>query len=353
VTDNKEQQKKRLIEKLTRECGEVIMEALKNPQVNEIMLNPDGKIWLDIAGKGMHFTENRLDASAADSILATCASMLNTSINYENPILEGEFPLDGSRLAGLIFPVVNAPTFAIRKKATSIFTLDDYKKRGILPSSSLKHPLPVKHTSNIIAIEQRQPIETIRSAISKKQNILVVGGTSSGKTTLTNSILHELSILTPEDRLITIEDTMELQINVPNYVSLHSSEAVSMQRLLRATMRLNPTRIAVGEVRGGEAFTLLKSWNSGHPGGVATIHANSAVEGLDKLAQYIFEAKEAQNFSPEMINRMIASTVNFILFIEKTNEAPGRSISEIVAVQGYSQGQYHFQHLQEIKRAAV
>jgi Flp pilus assembly CpaF family ATPase len=308
-------------------------------------------LWLDIAGEGMrHVGELN---GGADSMLATCASMLRTSITYDYPILEGEFPLDGSRLEGLIPPIVQAPAFAIRKRASCIFTLDAYAEAGIIQPA---HLVPEKakrrgRGKDSFTRGFQRPVDAIRAAVAGKQNILIVGGTGSGKTTLANAILHEISHLCPHDRVVAIEDTIELQTDIDNHVLLRTTETVTMQRLLRATMRLRPDRIIVGEVRGAEAYTLLKSWNSGHPGGIATIHANSAAEGLDKLGHYIYESKDAQNLSPDIVGRMIASAVNMVLFIEKTagERAPGRVVREICEVNGFNDGQYQLDPIKEIR----
>jgi len=350
MSGTREIQRKRLEEKLTRECGPLIVQALQDPSVIEIMLNPDRRLWLDVAGVGMNCIGEL--KNGADSILATCASMLNTSINYEHPILEGEFPLDGSRLEGLIHPVVRRPTFAIRKKASRIFTLDDYARSDIIRPLCL---IPDDHRHNRESNGSFQkgfshPVEAIRAAVAEKKNILIVGGTGSGKTTLANAVLHEIGLLCPHDRIVAIEDTIELQTDIANHVLLRTTETVNMQRLLRATMRLRPDRIIVGEVRGAEAYTLLKSWNSGHPGGVATIHANSAAEGLDKLGHYIYESRDAQNLSPNMIGRMIATAVNLILFIEKTagEQQLGRVVREICEVKCFDDGKYQLHPVKEI-----
>ncbi len=332
---------KRLEDKLSRECGEVVLSALANPKVVEIMLNPDGRIWLDVMGEGMHFTGTKMSPANAESLLATCASMLNASITYDNPVLEGEFPLDGSRLEGLIAPVVRAPTFTIRKKASQIFTLDRYAETGVLGTfNNGRDPRSSKHIKPATLQQYSQAIDAIRAAIRQRKNILIVGGTGSGKTTLANAILAEIAVLAGSDRLIAIEDTMELQLNIPNHVLLRASTAVSMQRLLRATMRLRPDRIVVGEVRGGEALTLLKSWNTGHPGGVATIHANSAMAGLTRLRQLIYEAPEANNLSEETVGGMIAEAIDLVLFIERTPDAPGRRVSEVLQIVGYQQNEF-------------
>lgn len=324
----------RLLEKIEREAGAEFIQAIRDPLVIEVMLNPDGRLWQDKAGEGMSEI-GTMPASRAISMLGTCASILGTSITRENPILEGEFPLDGSRLEGLIPPICVAPCFAIRKKATRVFSLEDYVEKGIL-----RRDPPAPSSQAAASDEELHPADMLRRAVRDHENILVVGGTGSGKTTLLNAVIHEISELCPNDRVVTIEDTNELQIRARNAVPLRSTENAPMARLLRATMRLRPDRIIVGEVRGGEAYTLLKSWNSGHPGGLATIHANSAEEGLDKLGQYIFESPDARNFSADMLGRMIASTVHVVVFIEKMPEAPGRIVRQVARVRGFENGRY-------------
>lgn len=330
----------RLREKLERECGPVLLAALNDPAVIEILLNPDGKLWLDVAGQGMQFTGHRIESAAAQSMLATCASMLDTTVTRERPILEGEFPLDGSRLEGIIPPIVRAPIFTIRKKALKVFTLEDYKARGIIGAPLRSGSLMVTaSTGNVY----NHAIEAIRHAVRQHRNVLIVGGTGSGKTTLANAVLAEIAALCGDDRLVAIEDTMELQVTMPNSVLLRTSEEVSMQRLLRATMRLRPDRIVVGEVRGGEALTLLKSWNTGHPGGIATIHANSAEGGLIRLAQLIYEAPEARNLSETAIATMIKEAVNMVLFIERASTPAGRAVSEIMQIEDFADGRFVMQ----------
>ena len=332
MSSQKEIVKQRLEEKLERECGPAMMRALRDPAVVGVMLNPDGKLWTDVAGQGMEYTGHTLAPGAAESVLTTCASILQTTITRDNPILEGEFPLDGSRLEGLLPPIVRAPVFAIRKKALRVFTLEDYRSRGIIGAA-----LTGSHSACEVAATSRykHPVEAIREAIQLRRNILIVGGTGSGKTTLANAILAEIAVQSPDDRLVAIEDTMELQVTMPNSVLLRTSEQANMQRLLRATMRLRPDRIVVGEVRGGEALTLLKSWNTGHPGGIATIHANSAGGGLTRLSQLIYEAPEARNLSEATIAATIKEAVHLVIFIERAPTPAGRSVSEIMQISDY------------------
>lgn len=300
----------RVKEKLQRELGQTITQLLTEKDVVEIMLNPDGKLWVERLGQEMQ-PVGEMVASQAESLMATVASTINTTITSEKPILECELPIDGSRFEALIPPIVSAPTFTIRKKAYKIFTLDDYVNDGIMSS------------------DQR---EMIISSVKNRKNILVVGGTGTGKTTLTNAIIEAISAYTPDHRLAIIEDTGEIQCSSKNVVIMRSTEHVSMLRLLKATMRLRPDRILVGEVRGEEALALLKAWNTGHPGGVATVHANDARAGLIRMEQLISEA------TPAPQQQLIAEAVDVVICIVKSEG--GRKVKEIISVDGYRNNDY-------------
>ena len=274
------------------------------------MLNPDGQIWVERFGEPM-CAVGVMTANAAESLIGTVAASLRTTVTHTNPILECELPGDGSRFEALIPPIVAAPVFTIRRKAERVFTLEDYVGEGIM-------------TAEYAA--------AIRTSVLAKQNLLVVGGTGSGKTTLTNAIISVIAEALPDERLVIIEDTNEIQCRSPNAVILRASGTTSMLDLLRATMRLRPDRILVGEVRGPEALALLKAWNTGHPGGVATVHANGAVEGLARIETLVAE----QTAAP--MQSVIGTAIDVILFIERT--AKGRRLSEIVRVEGFSGGEY-------------
>jgi type IV secretion system protein VirB11 len=302
-----DEQAKRLREKLARELGETIVGALAAPNVVEIMLNADGILWFDVLGEGLRDTGVRMSALQAENLLRTIAAALDVVVNADQPILEGTLPFDGSRFAGVLPPVSNRPVFAIRKRAGLIFTLDDYVAAGTCDARSA---------------------EAIRQGVARRENILIVGSTGSGKTTLANAILNEISTQHGDERIVIIEDTVELQCSAPNHVALKASETADMTRLLRTTLRLRPDRIVVGEVRGAEALALLKAWNTGHPGGLATVHANSAVAGLVRLEQLIGEA----NVPPQP--QLIAEAVDLLVSIGRTPH--GRRIQEIVRVDGYS-----------------
>ena len=299
------EQDRRIAEKLRRELGREICAHLEAPDVIEVMLNSDGRLWVERLGKGME-QFGRMAPHQAEAIMTTVASVYRTTITRENPILECELPFVGSRFEALIPPVVEAPTFTIRRKALKIFTLDEYVASGIMSA---------------------RQCEIIKDAIRRHRNILVVGSTGSGKTTLTNALIDYIAHAFPHERLVIIEDTAELQCSSTNKVVLRATDQVDMLRLLKATMRLRPDRILVGEVRGPEALALLKAWNTGHPGGLATVHADDGALGLLRLEELVSEA----SVTPR--HQTIARTIHYVVYIAKTDE--GRRVKEIVSVQGH------------------
>jgi P-type conjugative transfer ATPase TrbB len=303
-----DQRRQRIEDKVRRELGPTVLAALEDPNVIEIMLNPDGRIWVDEFGKGMRDTGETMCPAQAESMLATVAMTLNTVINANRPLLEAELLIDGSRISGALPPVVAGPIFAIRKRPSRVFTIEDYVTDGIV---SLDYAL------------------AIREAIASHQNILIVGSAGSGKTTFANALLREIadSAGSPE-RIAILEDTIELQCTAKNRIELRTTDDIDMPRLLRATLRLRPDRIVVGEVRGTEALLLIKAWNTGHPGGIATIHANGCIGGLTRLEQLIQESGVAAQ------PWLIADTVNLLVHIERT--ISGRIVSDIQRVRSWS-----------------
>ena len=301
---------RRQTEKLRRELGPVVMQQLHDPRVVEVMLNPDGKLWVAVLGEGLRDTGETLPPAQVENLLGTVAALLGTVITPERPLLEGELPLDGSRFQGVLPPVVAQPVFAIRKRAVQVFTLDDYVTGGLLTETHAK---------------------AIREAVLLRRNLLLVGGTSSGKTTLANAILAVIAAQARDrERLVILEDTVELQCTAVNHVALRTTDTIDLTRLLRATLRLRPDRIIVGEVRGPEALALLKAWNTGHSGGLATVHANSAAAGLLRLEQLIQEA----GVPPQPV--LIADAVHVIVHVVK--EGGGRFVKAVTEVHGWESG---------------
>jgi type IV secretion system protein VirB11 len=300
-------QERRLDELLRRQLGSQILAAIADPGITEIMVNEDGRVWFESYGKGMHEADLVLPVSQVESLVGTVAASLGSVANASNPIVEGELPIARIRFEGLLPPVARKPCCVMRKPAQVLYTLDDYRRDGILGHAQA---------------------EVLRDAIDQRLNIVVAGGTGSGKTTLAAPLINEMvKCSDPNQRYVIIEDTLELRCRARNLVQLHTAEAADMTRLVRTTIRLRPDRIIIGEVRGGEALALLKAWNTGHPGGVTTIHANSARAALTRLSSLVQEAGVPAQ--PELI----AETINLLVFIVRNSA--GRRVTELVRVAGY------------------
>jgi len=303
--------KDRAKRKLERDAREILC-ALQDPETVEIMVNADGRIWQEKLGQKIQHIGN-LQAAQTEAVIKTVAGYHGKEVTRINPIIEGEFPLDNSRFAGQLPPVVTSPTFAIRKKAVAIFTLDQYVESNVLT---------------------RKYYNILKDSVRQHRNILVIGGTGSGKTTLINAIIHEMVEQDPDERIFIIEDTGEIQCAAQNAVQYHTTLDVSMTQLLRTTLRMRPDRILVGEVRGAEALDLLDAWNTGHEGGAATLHANDALSGLTRLESLISRNQSA----PKEIMPLIAEAVDIVVHITRTPK--GREIKQIIEVQGFRRGSY-------------
>lgn len=289
--------------------GPAIAGALADPTVIEIMVNPDGALRLDRLGEGRSDTGARLEPAEVERIIRLVASHVRAEVHAAAPIVSAELPsrgdgLAGERFEGVLPPVAKAPCFSIRKPAARLYGLTDYVADGVMA--------PVQ-------------ADQLRDAVMERRNILVAGGTSSGKTTLANALLAEMAGL--DERIIVIEDTRELQCAAPDTVALRTRPGiVSMADLVRSTLRLRPDRIIVGEVRGAEALDMLKAWNTGHPGGVATVHANSAHAALYRLEQLV---QEGVVTAPQ---RLIADAIDMVVFIR--GRGVNRRVETVAEVRG-------------------
>jgi type IV secretion system protein VirB11 len=303
----------RLVRKLQEALGDQLCVALDDATVVEIMLNPDGKLFIERLGHGVA-PAGEMSSAAAEMVIGTVAHALQSEVDTEQPIISGELPIGGHRFEGLLPPVVARPAFTIRRRASRLIPLDDYVR---------------------FCVMTEYQASTIRSAISSRLNIIISGGTGSGKTTLANAVIDEIVKSAPEDRLVILEDTAEIRCAAENAVLLHTSDNVDMARLLKSTMRLRPDRIVVGEVRDGAALTLLKAWNTGHPGGVATIHSNTAMSALRRLEQLTAEA------SQQPMQEVIGEAVDLIVSIERTPR--GRHVRDVIHVERFINGQYEIE----------
>ncbi len=287
--------------------GPAIAAFLEDPAIVEVMLNPDGRLWVDRLSTGLADTGERLSAADGERIVRLVAHHVGAEVHAGAPRVSAELPETGERFEGLLPPVVAAPAFAIRKPAVAVFTLDDYAAAGIMTPAQAA---------------------VLRRAVAERRNILVAGGTSTGKTTLTNSLLAEVA--KTADRVVLIEDTRELQCQAPNLVALRTKDGVvSLSDLVRSSLRLRPDRIPIGEVRGAEALDLLKAWGTGHPGGIGTIHAGTGIGALRRLEQLIQEAVIT------IPRALIAETINVVAVL--TGRGSERRLSELVQVTGLGQ----------------
>ncbi|ARW10905.1 Conjugal transfer protein TrbB [Acetobacter ascendens] len=283
--------------------GPAIAGHLADPAVVEVMLNPDGRLWIDRLSEGLSDTGETITPADAERIVRLVAHHVGAEVHEAAPRVSAELPT-GERFEGLLPPVVTAPSFAIRKPAVAVFTLDDYVATGIMTEGQAVF---------------------LRRAVADRKNILVAGGTSTGKTTLVNALLAEVA-KTP-DRVVLIEDTRELQCAALNLVSLRTRDGiVTLSELVRSALRLRPDRIPIGEVRGSEALDLLKAWGTGHPGGIGTLHAGSVLAALYRLEQLIQEAVVT------VPRALIAETIDVIAVLSGRGTA--RRLSELAEIDG-------------------
>ncbi|WP_119307009.1 P-type conjugative transfer ATPase TrbB [Cohaesibacter haloalkalitolerans] len=292
--------------------GPAIAHHLRDDRIIEVMLNPDGHIWVDRLSEGLADTGEILSAEDGERIIRLVAHHVGAEVHARSPRVSAELPESGERFEGLLPPVVSAPTFAIRKPAVAIFTLDDYVSQSIM---------------------EDWQADILRNAVRSRANILVAGGTSTGKTTLTNALLAEVA--KEADRVVIIEDTRELQCAAPNLVAMRTKDGVaSLSDLVRSSLRLRPDRIPIGEVRGPEALDLLKAWGTGHPGGIGTIHAGSGLGALHRLEQLIQETVVT------VPRALIAETIDLVAVLSGRGSA--RRLVELARVNGLqSDGSYH------------
>ena len=310
------------VEKLAFDAGELVMSAIKDDFITEIMLNPDRSLWVEHRTKGM-YRVGELPECQSTSFIYTAAGMNNKTINGTLPYLETELPFERARFEATIPPVTERPAFTIRKRAKAIYTMDDYLNTQIINNCQA---------------------EAITQAIIDKKSILICGAPGTGKTTFANACVDTLSkVCDTTERIITLEDVPELQCNAKNVYPMFTNKLsnIDLNTLLQITLRSRPNRILVGEVRDKAMLELLKAWNVGCSG-LATVHSNTAT-CTSAIQRCIDLAQEATTTPPLSL---ICETVNIVVTMERSNKNPtGRIINNVGFLKGYKDGQFEFDYI--------
>ncbi|MFT6834247.1 MAG: P-type conjugative transfer ATPase TrbB [Francisellaceae bacterium] len=304
----------RRLDMLETAFGKDIMWYLKDEKTIEIMLNPDGRLHYERVGEGKVPTDIYISSEQSENIVKLVAAYKNNVADISEPEVATELPFDGARFQGWLPPIVERACFAIRRRAIAIYTLDQYVEQGVIT---------------------KKQKEVLCHAVKIKKNIVIVGGTSSGKTTFANALLDEL--YGSDDRVLVLEDLPELQVRVDDLVTMTTSDNIKMRDLVKGSLRMRPDRIIIGEIRDGAALDLLKAWNTGHPGGLCTVHANSAESTPYRLEDLI------QEVVVTVPTNLIHQSVDIIAFIEKQKDG-SRKVKTIVELKGYEKGEYLFEY---------
>lgn len=303
----------RVAEMMVRYLGDAIVAGFADDDVTEIYVNPqDGRIRFDTRRRGKVDTGERIGAQRIEQFLNAVADLHGVTLDGENPAIQAELPVErfrGARLQGFRPPMSAGASFVVRKPPAVVYTLDEYVARGILPSGGR---------------------EILREAVREHWNVLVAGGTGSGKTTFTNALLKEITDLCPDERIVILEDTVELQCEAKDHLALRTTPSISLAQLVRHTLRAYPDRIVVGEVRGPEALDLLDAWSTGHPGGLGTFHAQDAPSALLRLDRLCQRANVPSQLE------LIADAVDLLAIMEGGHRS--RRITDLVRVRGLGKG---------------
>ena len=316
---------------------------LGQSDVLDVCVNPDGAMWVNRLGRGFE-QEGVMATSDVTLLLSGIATEQGCELNATHPVLETTFPLTGDRIEGLIRPVVTDAAFAIRTRAKQIYRLRDYAAQGVL--TNCNDPLNAQSRRNSFFDGVRAGglhVDIISLANWYRLNVLLVGATGSGKTTMANALMDDWCAQTPGDRVVVIEDTVELQCSLANHIAMRTVDGVVDEaKLLKTSLRLVPKRVVVGEVRSTEpARVLLSAWNTGHSGGLATIHADDAVSGLRKLETFL-------GSHDGVVRERIAAAIGLVIFIDGDERvAAGRKVRQVVAIRGFDHARqdYDLLHL--------
>jgi P-type conjugative transfer ATPase TrbB len=305
----------RHLDALVRALGPAAFEAMDDPDVTEIYVNPSGAVFFDTRSRGRVKTAEVLRADQVYRFLNLVASSHRAVLTTARPQIQAELPralFAGARLQGFVPPLAAGPCFNLRKPPSVVYSLDDYVAAGILTPAQG---------------------QALAAGVSERMNILIAGGTGSGKTTLANAVLHQIATVHPHDRIVILEDTVELQCAARDCVALRTTDTLSLKDLVKGALRSSPDRIVVGEVRDEAALDLCDAWETGHPGGCGTLHAETALgalQRLDRLAQ-------RNNVPPQP--DLVASAIDLVVVI--AGGSRGRRVTQMAEVDGHDAKGFH------------
>jgi pilus assembly protein CpaF len=293
---------------------------IRDPEISDILVNGAARIFVEKLGQMWEVPGLTISEKSLQVAVRNIARALGDEISEDKPLLDSRLP-DGSRVAAVFPPCsVTGTILAIRKFHSKLYTAEELVRVGSLPAAML---------------------EQLRLAVENRQNILISGGAGTGKTTLLTALA---AFIPPEERVVVIEDTSEIQIDTGNLVRLEARReqpnfpAVSIRDLLRATLRLRPDRIILGEIR-GEAFDLLQALNTGHAGTLSTIHANSAVQAISRFTTCVLQSDIGLPYKAVRSN--IGEALNLLVHIERRRGE--RKVTEVLRIDGYDPAEDRYQ----------
>jgi type IV secretion system protein VirB11 len=305
--------------------------ALDRPDVTDIYINRPAELWVEtLGGANERHVVPALDAAHLGRLARQVAALNHQGISREHPLLSASLP-DGSRIQIVAPPATRGDlAIAIRKHVSADLTLDDYVSANAFGNVRIEGDRQSAALEHVRELVDADDIGTaLRTAVQGRLNILISGGTSSGKTTFLNALIREIPA---EERLILIEDTPEIRLNHANAVGLIAARSalgeahVTANDLVSTSLRMRPDRIILGELRGSEAFAFLRAINTGHPGSMTTIHADSAGRAFEQLALLVLEG--GSTLQREDVLAYVRSTVDLVLQLNR--DATGRSVSGIM-----------------------
>jgi type IV secretion system protein VirB11 len=315
----------RLDSALRHALGDDVGRFLDEDGVTDLMLNTDGRLWVDRAGQGRADTGRTLSAADAEAALRLIAHDCGVPLTRATPVLSATLPRTGERIAATIPPITARPTFAIRKPPAVTFDLAAFAA----PADAAAATSEPAATAETPIAGEGAALRALRQAVADRRNILIAGSTGSGKTSCLSALLRLGSVRA--DRCLVLEDTQEIRIEAADAVRMLTTPEVPMRALVQLSLRYRPDRIILGEVRSGDAaIELIHAMNTGHAGSFSTVHANSAIDALGRIEDLCAEV------CPQPPCRSIATAIGCIAFLRRT--PAGREISEVLFVDGWDDG---------------